>query len=238
MAFFSALLKLAEAGATVIVSDVAEEEGRASVDAIRATSGVADFIKADLTVESEIAGLVEQSLSLHGRIDGAFNNAGLEQYAKPIHELSVGEWQRSIAVNLTSVFLCLKYQALAMIAQGGGSIVNTASSLGEIAIRDAAEYIAAKHGVIGLTRAAAADLGQHNIRVNAVLPGITLTPMVKRVTEDPRTAAMFRTLKERHYLGRFGEPGEIGAAVTWLMSDLSSFVHGTAFPVDGGFLAS
>src|SRR6202012_5456722 len=131
-----------------------------------------------------IQALVEQTVARYGRLDGAFNNAGLEQCAVPLHELTTEQWERAIRVDLTSVFWCIKYQVLAMLESGGGAIVNTASSLGQVAIQNAGEYIAAKHGVIGLTRAAAADYGARGIRVNAVLPGIIKTPMISRLTED------------------------------------------------------
>jgi NAD(P)-dependent dehydrogenase (short-subunit alcohol dehydrogenase family) len=228
---------LSAAGANVVVSDVHKENGAGTVDSIKRAGGVATFVEADLTSEKDVRALVDQAIRTYGNLNGAFNNAGLEQCAVPLHELSTDQWQRSISVNLTSVFWCLKYQALAMLKTGGGAIVNTASSLGEIAIHDAGEYIAAKHGVIGLTRAAATDWGSRGIRVNAVLPGIIKTPMVARLTEDPKMATFFAKLKERHTIGRFGEPADIGEAVKWLLSDAASFVHGAAIAVDGGFLS-
>jgi NAD(P)-dependent dehydrogenase (short-subunit alcohol dehydrogenase family) len=170
-------------------------------------------------------------------LDGAFNNAGLEQCALPLHELSLDQWNRALRIDLTSVFLCVKYQVIAMLKTGGGAIVNTASSLGQVAIANAAEYITAKHGVVGLTRAAAAEYGAKGIRVNAVLPGIVLTPMISRLVADPAFSAFFDKVKERHPLGRFGQPSEIGEAVKWLLSDGASFVNGAAFAVDGGYLA-
>jgi NAD(P)-dependent dehydrogenase (short-subunit alcohol dehydrogenase family) len=230
-------LVLSAAGANVVVSDISKENGEGTIAAIRAAGGVATFVEADLTSEREVRALIDQAAKAYGTLHGAFNNAGLEQCALPLHELSTEQWQRSISVNLTSVFWCLKYQALAMLKTGGGSIVNTASSLGQIAIHDAGEYIAAKHGVIGLTRAAATDWGSRGIRVNAVLPGIIKTPMVKRLSEDPKMATFFAKLRERHTIGRFGEPKDIGDAVTWLLSDAASFVHGAAISVDGGFLS-
>jgi NAD(P)-dependent dehydrogenase (short-subunit alcohol dehydrogenase family) len=171
-------------------------------------------------------------------LDGAFNNAGLEQCALPLHELTTEQWERALRVDLTSVFWCIKYQVLAMMKTGGGSLVNTASSLGQVAIQNASEYITAKHGVIGLTRAAAAEYGSRGIRVNAVLPGIIRTPMISRLTADERFSAFFDKLKDRHPIGRFGEPAEIGEAVKWLLSDAASFMNGAAMAVDGGYLAT
>jgi NAD(P)-dependent dehydrogenase (short-subunit alcohol dehydrogenase family) len=141
-------------------------------------------------------------------------------------------------VDLTSVFWCIKYQVIAMLSSGGGAIVNTASSLGQVAIKNAGEYISAKHGVIGLTRAAAADYGARGIRVNAVLPGITLTPMISRLVADENFKPIFDRILERHPIGRFGQPSEIAESVKWLLSGDASFMNGAALAVDGGYLAT
>src|ERR1700733_7199095 len=233
----AASVVLAKAGANVVVSDVAEESGAATVQEIQAGAGTGIFVKADLSVEHEVSALVDRAVTTFGRLDGAFNNAGLEQCALPLHELSTAQWERALRVDLTSVFWCIKYQVLAMMKTGGGSIVNTASSLGQVAIQNASEYITAKHGVIGLTRAAAADYGSKGIRVNAVLPGIIRTPMISRLTEDERFSAFFEKLKDRHPIGRFGEPAEIGEAVKWLLSGDASFMKGAAMAGDGGYLS-
>jgi NAD(P)-dependent dehydrogenase (short-subunit alcohol dehydrogenase family) len=233
----AASVVLAAAGANVVVSDIVEGAGQATVDAVRKGGGTALFVKADLASEPEVRALVERAVSAYGRLDGAFNNAGLEQCALPLHELTTEQWERALRVDLTSVFWCLKYQVLAMLATGGGAIVNTASSLGQVAIPNASEYITAKHGVVGLTRAAAAEYGARGIRVNAVLPGIIRTPMIARLTEDARFSAFFEKLKDRHPIGRFGEPSEIGEAVKWLLSDAASFMNGAAMACDGGYLS-
>jgi NAD(P)-dependent dehydrogenase (short-subunit alcohol dehydrogenase family) len=233
----AASLVLAQAGANVVVSDVTEETGRATVKEIEAGAGAATFVKADLSIEAEVSALVERAVSTYGRLNGAFNNAGLEQCALPLHELTTTQWERALRVDLTSVFWCIKYQVLAMMKTGGGAIVNTASSLGQVAIANASEYITAKHGVVGLTRAAGAEYASRGIRVNAVLPGIIRTPMIARLSEDERFAAMFGKLKERHPIGRFGEPSEIGEAVKWLLSDAASFMNGAAMACDGGYLS-
>jgi NAD(P)-dependent dehydrogenase (short-subunit alcohol dehydrogenase family) len=233
----AASLVLAEAGARVIVSDIAEAQGRATVEAIKAQGGTAAFVKADLALEADVKSLVDQAVHHFGRLDGAFNNAGLEQCALPLHELSTEQWERALRVDLTSVFWCVKYQVIAMLKSGGGAIVNTASSLGQVAIANASEYISAKHGVVGLTRAAAAEYGARGIRVNAVLPGIVKTPMIARLTQDARFSAFFEKLKDRHPIGRFGDPSEIGEAVKWLLSKDASFMNGAAMAVDGGYLS-
>jgi NAD(P)-dependent dehydrogenase (short-subunit alcohol dehydrogenase family) len=233
----AASIVLAAAGANVVVSDIAEGTGQATVEAVQKGGGTALFVKADLAMEADVRALVERAVSAYGRLDGAFNNAGLEQCALPLHELTTEQWERALRVDLTSVFWCLKYQVLAMLATGGGAIVNTASSLGQVAIPNASEYITAKHGVVGLTRAAAAEYGARGIRVNAVLPGIIRTPMIARLTEDARFSAFFDKLKDRHPIGRFGEPSEIGEAVKWLLSDAASFMNGAAMACDGGYLS-
>jgi NAD(P)-dependent dehydrogenase (short-subunit alcohol dehydrogenase family) len=230
-------LVLAQAGANVIVSDIAEQAGEGTVEAVRTNGGKAQYVRADLASEDDVRSLVDTVVSKHGRLDGAFNNAGLEQCGLALHELTTEQWERALRVDLTSVFWCLKYQVVAMLKTGGGSIVNTASSLGQVAIQNASEYIAAKHGVVGLTRAAAAEYGSRGIRVNAVLPGIILTPMISRLTTDPRFAAHFERFRERHPIGRFGQPAEIGEAVKWLLSTDASFMNGAAMAVDGGYLA-
>jgi NAD(P)-dependent dehydrogenase (short-subunit alcohol dehydrogenase family) len=233
----AASMVLAAAGANVVVSDIVESTGHATVDAVQGGGGTALFVKADLASEADVRALVERAVSAYGRLDGAFNNAGLEQCAIPLHELTTEQWERALRVDLTSVFWCLKYQVLAMLATGGGAIVNTASSLGQVAIQNASEYITAKHGVVGLTRAAAAEYGSRGIRVNAILPGIIRTPMIARLTEDARFSAFFDKLKDRHPIGRFGEPSEIGEAVKWLLSDAASFMNGAAMACDGGYLS-
>lgn len=228
---------LARAGARLVLTDIAVESGQAVAAAVRGEGGDATFVAADLASETDIAALVEATVAQYGRLDGAFNNAGVEQRGKPLDELSLDEWNRAIAIDLTAVFLCIKYQVRAMLKTGGGAIVNTASSLGQVAIPGAADYVAAKHGVIGLTRAAGADYGARGVRVNAVLPGIIETPMIARLSADPNFSAMFERLRARHPIGRFGQPSEIGEAVLWLLSDAASFVNGAAIAVDGGYLS-
>jgi NAD(P)-dependent dehydrogenase (short-subunit alcohol dehydrogenase family) len=233
----AAALVLAGQGARLVLTDVQEEAGRAATQAVVDAGGEALFKRVDLGSEREIAELVAFVVESYGGIDGAFNNAGVEQRNKPLDQLSLDEWELAIRIDLTAVFLCIKHQAKAMLGAGGGSIVNTASSLGQVGLAGAAEYCAAKHGVIGLTRAAGADYGARGIRVNAILPGITRTPMIARLSEDPQLSAVFERLKLRHSMHRFGEPSEIGDAVAWLLSEQASFVNGAAIAVDGGYLS-
>ena len=230
-------LVLARAGARLVLSDVAAGAGDEACAAVRAAGGEASFVAADLASEDAIAALVAATVERYGRLDGAFNNAGVEQRNKPLDELTLAEWEQAIRIDLTAVFLCIKHQVRAMLQTGGGAIVNTASSLGQVGLANAAEYVAAKHGVVGLTRAAGADYGARGVRVNAVLPGITRTPMIARLSGDPALSETFARLRSRHSMDRFGEPSEIGEAVAWLLSDAASFMNGAAVAVDGGYLS-
>jgi len=233
-----ASIVLANAGANVVVTDIAADRARETLSAVSDAGLSAAFFPADLASERDIHALVDHAVKTFGRLDGAYNNAGIEQCALALHQLTLEQWDRALRIDLTSVFLCIKHEVTAMLTTGGGAIVNTASSLGQVAIPNASEYISAKHGVVGLTRAAAAEYGRQGIRVNAVLPGIVLTPMISRLVEDPQFSAFFQKVKERHPIGRFGQPAEIGEAVKWLLSDLASFVNGAAIAVDGGYLAT
>ena len=229
---------LAEAGARLVISDIAVAAGQGIADGLCAKGHEAIFAAADLSSEAAIKDLVEQTVAHYGRLDGAFNNAGMEQHNTPLDQLQLSQWNSVIQIDLTAVFLCLKYQVPAMLKNGGGSIVNTASGLGQIAIPNAAEYVAAKHGVIGITRAAAADYGAQCIRVNAILPGIVRTPMLERLSEDPAFTPLIEKMRMRHLMQRFAEPHEIGEAAKWLLSEGASFVNGVALAVDGGALAN
>jgi NAD(P)-dependent dehydrogenase (short-subunit alcohol dehydrogenase family) len=226
---------LAEAGARLVLTDIVNCD--ATIAVIRRFEKNAIFVKADVSVESEVEGLVAQTVKMFGRLDGAFNNAGVEQCATPLHELTSAQWERAVRIDLTGVFFCLKHEIRAMLKSGGGAIVNTASALGAVAIPNASEYVASKHGVIGLTRAAAVEYGAKGIRVNAVLPGIIETPMLARAASDPGVAAYLEMLRTRNPAGRFGSPSEVGEAVAWLLSDSASFVMGASISVDGGTLA-
>jgi NAD(P)-dependent dehydrogenase (short-subunit alcohol dehydrogenase family) len=226
---------LAEAGAKLVVTDIVDCD--ATVAAIRKTNNDAAFIRADVGVELDVEELVAQTVRMFGRLDGAFNNAGVEQCATPLHELTAAQWERAVRIDLTGVFFCLKHEIRAMLKTGGGAIVNTASALGAVAIPNASEYVTSKHGVVGLTRAAAVEYGAREIRVNAVLPGVIETQMLARAAADPAFSAYLEKLRERQPIGRFGRPSEVGEAVAWLMSDAASFVTGASISVDGGSLA-
>jgi NAD(P)-dependent dehydrogenase (short-subunit alcohol dehydrogenase family) len=180
--------------------------------------------------------MVRAATDAYGRLDGAHNNAGIEMVNKPVHEITLAEWGKVLAVDLTGVFLCIKHEFLAMKETGGGAIVNTASAAGVRGQINAADYVAAKHGVVGLTKSAAVDGGALRIRVNAVCPGLIMTPMARdRLMQDPIFSQALDGLRQRHHIGRFGKTEEVANAVLWLLSDESSFVTGTPMLVDGGY---
>jgi len=227
---------LANKGAKVVLTDLKNDSPNIA-DSINQNGGKAVFLAADLCNENEVEKLVADTINIYGKLDCAFNNAGVEQCATPLAELTSEQWTRAINIDLTAVFYCLKYQIKAMLKLGGGSIVNTASALGSVAIQGACEYVAAKHGVAGLTKAACADYASQGIRVNAILPGIIETPMISRLATDSTFSVMFEKLKERHPIGRFGTPEEVGNTVAWLFSDEASLMNGAMISVDGGYLS-
>lgn len=227
---------LAAAGAKVVVADLDMASASAVADAIVADGHDARPVRVDVADEASVAVMVSFAVESYGRLDGAHNNAGIEMVNKPVHQISLAEWARVLDVDLTGVFLCIKHEFLAMQATGGGSIVNTASAAGLRGQINAADYVAAKHGVVGLTKAAATDGGPLGIRVNAVCPGLIMTPMARdRLMNDPVFSQALDGLRQRHHIGRFGETQEVAQAVLWLLSDTSSFVTGTPMLVDGGY---
>ena len=194
--------------------------------------------RCDVTKPAQVEAVVARTIDEFGRVDCAVNNAGIEGARAPLAEYDDAEWMRVMNVNLSGVFFCMKHELRAMTRQGGGAIVNVSSIFGLRGAADAAAYVAAKHGVIGLTRAAALEVASQGIRVNAVCPGYTATPMVMdrglQARHDP--AAMARMVA-REPMERLGSPREIAEAILWLCSDAASFVTGEALAVDGGFLA-
>lgn len=224
----------AEEGAIACLLDrdsEANEETRAMI------GGSAMAWTCDVADEPSVAAAVDAIMATFGRLDGAFNNAGIEMANKLVPDLDTADWTRMMAVNLTGVFQCMKYQTKAM-AGTGGAIVNNSSGDGIIGAPYASDYVAAKHGVVGLTRAAACEARYTGVRVNAVLPGLILTPMVEdRLFGNPAFEAQVAPMVERHSIGRFGRPEEVGQAACWLLSDRASFVNGAILTVDGGYTA-
>jgi NAD(P)-dependent dehydrogenase (short-subunit alcohol dehydrogenase family) len=225
----------AKAGAKVVVAGRREQEGEETVELIRAAGGDGLFVKTDVSRASEVDALIQKTVEKFGRLDVSFNNAGVEGVWAPIIRQSEEDWDRTININLKGVWLCLKYEIQQMLKQGGGgAIVNMASIIGLIGSAGVAAYSASKHGVIGLTKTAALETAKSGIRINAVCPGFTETPMGDRIFRVP---AVRKYLLSCHPIGRFGRPTEVAEAVVWMCSDRASFMTGQSLVLDGGFLA-
>lgn len=232
----AAALAFAREGAKVVIADVNIEGSRETVQMIESAGGDACFIKCDVSNAGEVELMVAKTVEMYGSLDCAFNNAGIEGTLASIADCSLDIWNRVIGVNLTGVFLCMKYEIEQMLKQGGGVIVNNASILGLVGFSNASAYTAAKHGVLGLTKVAALEYASRGIRVNSVCPAFIATPMLERagITSNPEIAA---TLEKMHAVGRMGRPEEVGNVAVWLCTDAASFVHGHGMLVDGGFVA-
>ncbi len=225
----------AKAGAKVVVAGRRESEGKETMDLVRAAGGEGLFVKTDVSRAAEVEALVRKTVEKFGRLDVAFNNAGIEGSWSPIAEQSEEDWDRTIDINLKGVWLCLKYEIQQMLKQGiGGAIVNMASVAGLIGSPGAATYCASKHGVIGLTKSAALETARSGVRVNVVCPAVIETPMGERLFGAPEMKKFALSL---HPIGRLGTPMEIAEAVVWMCSDRASFMTGQSLVLDGGFLA-
>jgi len=224
----------ANEGANVVLSDIDEKKGNAAAEAINRNGGKAIFVKADVSSHSDCRSLVEQTVKHFGRLDFACNNAGVGGESNPVAEYSIEGWNKVIAINLSSVFYCMKYEIKAMLETGGGSIVNMASILGNVSFENSAAYVSAKHGVLGLTKNAAVEYAKKNIRVNTVGPGFIHTPLIASLEQNKEA---YDFLVSLHPIGRLGKPEEVAELVIWLSSDKASFVTGAYYPVDGGYLA-
>jgi len=219
-------------GAAVVAADRSEDAGQATVNAITAAGGEAIFVATDVSREADVAAMVARAIEKYGALDAAFNNAGIAPPVAPSEEVQSEDFDRCVAINLRGVWLCMKYELTAMLRQGRGSIVNTSSVAGLVGNPGSAAYAATKHGVIGLTRSAAAEHGRHGIRVNAIAPGLTRTDMVQGLIESGKLNATTHLCSTP--LGRMAEPSEIAEAAAWLASPQSSFVTGHVLAVDGG----
>ncbi len=226
---------LARAGALVCYSGRRSELGEDQAKELRNEGFRVEYVKSDITVDADVTTFINQAVERHGRIDFVVNNAGVESDPHAIPEVSIEDFQRIVDVNLTGTFRVMKAAIPALRASGGGSIVNMASVLGEIALPQLSPYVAAKHAVIGLTKSAALEQAVHNIRVNAVAPGAVNTDMLWRTMHDSEEA--FEHIKSLHPMGRVAEPGDIAEAVLWLCSEASAFVTGQVLNVDGGYTA-
>lgn len=229
-------IAFARAGARVVVVDLLDSTGEETAQMIRDIGGEATFVEADVSKNAEVSAMVDKAVGIYGELDCAHNNAGISGEIAPTALSTEENWDRTIDTNLKGVWLCMKYEIQSMLRHGGGAIVNTASAVGLVgsAIGRPA-YVASKHGVVGLTKAAALEYARENIRVNAVCPGIIRTEMVQAdIDRNPELEARYM---EREPVGRIGTPEEVAEAVVWLCSDASSFVTGHALAVDGGFVA-
>src|SRR5436305_8773416 len=225
-------LAFARAGAGVVVADISEQGIQETARMIEGVGGKVLAVRCDVTKAEDIKTTLDRAVGAFGRLDFAFNNAGVEQPIKAAADLTEAEWDRIASVDLRGVFLCMKYQIPLMLKHGGGAIVNTSSGAGVKGIAGQAAYCAAKFGMIGLTKAAALDYAKSNIRVNAVCPGFVDTPMMKRFTGGTPEGRQMVVASEP--VGRPASPEEIAAAVVWLCSDAAAFVVGHAMIIDGG----
>jgi NAD(P)-dependent dehydrogenase (short-subunit alcohol dehydrogenase family) len=225
----------AKAGANVVVAGRREVQGNETIELVRAAGGDGLFVKSDVSKAVDVETLIQKVVERFGRLDVAFNNAGVEGVWVPIIRQTEEDWDRTIDINLKGVWLCLKYEIRQMLKQGGsGAIVNMASVTGMVGSAGAAAYSASKHGVMGLTKSAALETAKAGIRINAVCPAVIETPMGERLFGAP---AVHKYVVGCHPIGRFGKPTEIAEAVVWMCSDRASFMTGQSLVLDGGFLA-
>lgn len=228
----AAALIFAGEGAKVVVSDIAEDHGKQTVEEIKKKGGEAIFVKADSSKPEDNEALVKETIAKFGGLDIAVNNAGIGGPLGPTGEYPIDGWKKVIDINLSGVFYGMRYQIPAMLEKGG-SIVNIASILGAAGTRFSPAYVAAKHGVVGLTKTAALEYADKKIRVNSVGPGYIKTPLVMNSLDE----AALKALVGLHPIGRLGESEEIAELIFWLASPKSSFVTGAYYPADGGYLA-
>jgi NAD(P)-dependent dehydrogenase (short-subunit alcohol dehydrogenase family) len=228
-------IAFAKQGASVALADVLVDGGRETARLAEEAGGRAVFLKCDVSTDRDIRSAIGATLEQLGRIDCAFNNAGIEGEQGATQDCSEANWDRVLAINLKGVWLCMKAEIPLMLKQGGGAIVNCSSIAGLVGFPGIPAYVASKHGLVGLTRTAALELARSNIRVNAVCPGVIETPMIERFTHGE--AQIQKQLIAGEPVGRIGKPEEIAEAVLWLCSDASSFVTGQAIAVDGGWVA-
>ena len=224
----------AREGARVVVSDIDEDGGNETVQTIQAQDGEALFVRADVSKPEDCQAQVDAALAAYGRLDIAFNNAGIGGEANPTADYSVEGWQKVVAINLSGVFYCMKYQIPAILNSGGGSIVNMASILGQVGFESSSAYVAAKHGVVGLTKTAALEYAKQGLRINSVGPAFIRTPLIAGLEENTQARDQLVSL---HPIGRLGESEEVAELIIWLSSEKASFVTGAYYEIDGGYLA-
>ena len=231
----AAALAFGRAGACVVVADSSVDGGHATAAMIVENGGKALFVQVNVTKANEVEALIDKAVAYYGKIDCAFNNAGVEEGHLQLADGDDAMFDRIMNVNVKGTWLCMKYELRQMLKQGGGTIVNTASVAGLTGAPTQAVYAASKHAVVGLTKTAAAEYAKSNIRVNSVCPGIVKTAMLMRALDnDPERDAR---LKNVHPIGRMAEPAEVANAALWLSSEHASFVTGHQLAVDGGLTA-
>jgi NAD(P)-dependent dehydrogenase (short-subunit alcohol dehydrogenase family) len=231
----AAALAFAAEGARVVVSDICSKVGEDTVREIASSRGDAIFVKADVSRSEDVAALIERTVQNYGQLDFAFNNAGIEGDMAVTAECTEENWDRTLAVNLKGVWLCMKHELGHMLARRRGAIVNCSSVAGLVGFQGQPAYVASEHGIVGVTRCAALEYAKYGIRVNAVCPGVIATPMVERIVKENPDVKDQLTAGEP--VGRMGKPEEVAAAVVWLCSARASFVTGQAIAVDGGWIA-
>lgn len=224
-------LKFIKEGAKVVIVDYNAESGKETLGMVKKAGGKGIFVKADVSKKDDVEAMVKKAVDTYGRLDCAHNNAGVSGSFARLVNATEEDWDRMMSINLKGVWHCMRAEIAQMLVQGGGSIVNTASNGGLIASKFVSDYIASKHGVVGLTRAASLEYITRGIRINCVCPGITKTGMTAPIQADPNMAAIFASMQPPN---RLAEPEEIANAVVWLCSDEASFVNGHALAVDGG----
>jgi NAD(P)-dependent dehydrogenase (short-subunit alcohol dehydrogenase family) len=224
---------LARGGARLVVADLNEELGNRVVSEIKANDGDAIFTRTDVARPEDVEAMVDAAIQAFGRLDIAVNNAGVGGESNPTGAYSIDSWRKVIDINLNSVFYCLRYEIPRMLESGGGAIVNMASILGSVGFANSPAYVAAKHGVVGLTKSAALEYAKQGIRINSVGPGFIATPLVSSSLDE----AALTALKGMHAVGRLGESQEVANLVVFLCSDQASFLTGGYYLADGGYTA-
>lgn len=228
-------IAFATRGAKVVVADWLEDKEQTTVKQIKAAGGQAIFLTCDVSKSNDVSAMVDKTIATYGRLDFAFNNAGIEGAMANTQECTEENWDKTININLKGIWLCMKYEIPYMVQQGKGAIVNCASVAGLIGFPGLPAYVVSKHGVVGLTKTAALENAKQNIRINAVCPGIIHTEMIDRITGlDKEVEKQYISMEP---VGRMGKPEEVAEAVIWLCSDAASFVTGHSMPVDGGWIA-
>ena len=227
-------LAFAKEGAKVVVADVAIEEGQRTVEQLKEAGGDGFAIRTDVTNAAEVASMVSETIEAYGKLDCALNNAGIA-LGSSVSDCTEEDWNRVLSVNLTGVWLCMKYEIAQMLKQKSGAIVNVASVLGLVGQAEPAPYVASKHGVVGLTKSAAVSYSKAGLRINAVCPGYITTPLIEpNLKDNPDVETHLISL---HPIGRLGKSEEVAETVVWLCSDSASFVSGHSMVIDGGYTA-